>query len=1512
MFKSIKKIVNILTGIVAVMLLTLIVLFFICRIPSVQTFIVKKITYYISKETKSTISFGKITFTFFNRIEITDVLVKDQHNDTLLYAQNITAGIRQINPKRKIYRIGKVVVMKPVFNLISDSTGLMNLNWYLNFIQKPKDTTLHTNPYFHINQIDISDGRFSHINKYAPRTNTPIDFNNLRIAGINVIVENLDNYNDSTKLDIYNLGCRESTGLIVKKMSSNLLVHNQNIIFRNSAIICDSSIINADHVGILADSSASFRKFYEEVKLDIALRKSLISSNDLKYFVSSLKDYHETIWLSGDIKGSVAELKGRHIKATYKNGTNLDFDFDFSGLPDIEKTFMFIDVIDFSSISKDVEQVFIPGKGRIVLPETLRKLGVVSFSGTFTGFITDFVTYAKINTKKGIISTDISLRPSQSGSYNVKGLLKGSDIDLGSITDKPALFGGLSMEANVNGTASSIKKFALNLTAKIDSIEINNYKYRNIALNGYFTDKTWDGNIKVEDENINMELLGKFDFSNKLPEFDFSLKLPKANLNLLNLAKSDTSSQVSLMMTANFRGNSIDNLDGEIKLLNSNFRKNSKNLNISDFSIKSFIWNNKPAISIRTDFLDANLFGRYNFAGIENSIKRKLALLMPSRFENPKTSGRVNDNNFIFDIKFKNTDDLNRFFNSGITLSENSQIHGVFNPDSIISVAASAKQFSLNRTVFNNLSFEGNSVDTVAAVMIRSTSVDLSGLSEIKDLNFSFNSIPDKFRSNLNWDNREKTRNMGSLIAEGEFVKSAPEQKRGILRIGLQPADVYIRDVLWKVTPAVIQIDSNSVKFEKLSFMSGENYFHLDGAISANTSDTLMMEFHGISLDPLNLLYEKRQGNDPNMIRLALGGILNGKIRLTDIYKNFMFESDISVKDFRILGGHFGEIKILSEWNNKKKVADITGSNDFEGIKMIDIKGSFDPVTANADLTAKADKLPVDILNPLLKIFASGITGTASGKVNFFGNFNRPVLTGALKGENVSLKIDYLQTRYTFNDSIRFTTTGIKFNNITTYDDKQNTAIISGEVTHKYFKNFAVDMNIAIPSSNDFMILNTKPKDNELFYGTAYGSGITSIRSNSSGLSFDISARTGKDTRFFIPLSKGVSVADRSFINFVEKKTDKTIPGTNQKAALSVQTKSSFDMNFDLEVTPDAEVQIIFDAKAGDKMRGTGTGNLNINLNRNGEFKINGDYLIEDGDYLFTVGGLLNKKFIVQNGGKITFNGDIQNAEIDVKAIYKTKAKLYDIMMNMGMLSEAKLKEKIPVEVWLNLTGNLYNPVVTFDIYLPTANEETRAYLKSMIVTDEEMSRQVLFLLVMNSFYADPSLTSGGSQNSANIGTATVGVTTTEMISNQISNWLSQISRDVDIGVAYRPGSTELANSQEVELALSTQILNDRVTINGNFDYGGSQSVPGAASGNRQLSGAFDVEYRILKNSEKLRFRVFNRSNDNFYFDNTNGVQYTQGVGLFFKQDYNKLRDLFSKKPKSTVKKEKETKMKNK
>ncbi|MGB8491034.1 MAG: translocation/assembly module TamB domain-containing protein, partial [Bacteroidales bacterium] len=106
-------------------------------------------------------------------------------------------------------------------------------------------------------------------------------------------------------------------------------------------------------------------------------------------------------------------------------------------------------------------------------------------------------------------------------------------------------------------------------------------------------------------------------------------------------------------------------------------------------------------------------------------------------------------------------------------------------------------------------------------------------------------------------------------------------------------------------------------------------------------------------------------------------------------------------------------------------------------------------------------------------------------------------------------------------------------------------------------------------------------------------------------------------------------------------------------------------------------------------------------------------------------------------------------------------------------------------------------------------------------------------------------------------------------------------------------------NSQEVELALSTQLLNNKLAINGNFDVRGANNAF-----ENPITGDFDIEYKL---AEKIRFKVFNRYN-NFYTGM--GASYTQGLGLFFQQEFNKLSDLFGKKNKSEMKKEEQPEVK--
>ncbi|MFQ5335513.1 MAG: translocation/assembly module TamB domain-containing protein, partial [Flavobacteriales bacterium] len=303
-----------------------------------------------------------------------------------------------------------------------------------------------------------------------------------------------------------------------------------------------------------------------------------------------------------------------------------------------------------------------------------------------------------------------------------------------------------------------------------------------------------------------------------------------------------------------------------------------------------------------------------------------------------------------------------------------------------------------------------------------------------------------------------------------------------------------------------------------------------------------------------------------------------------------------------------------------------------------------------------------------------------------------------------------------------------------------------------------------------------------------------------------------------------------------------------------------------------------------DILKARGRGNIEMKITTLGDFNILGQYEIEDGDYLFTLQNIINKKFLLEKGGSITWNGDPYNATLDITALYKLKAPLYDI------LQDSSYKKRVPVDCRLKMTGKLASPSIAFDIDLPKSDEKIQSDVASAIGTQEEMNKQVFTLLMLNRFKSPGGATS--SANRVGIGSST----TSELLSNQLTNWLSQISNDFDIGVDYRPGDE--ISSQELDVALSTQLFNDRMILEGNIGMSDNNNT--GVSGNNSVAGDFSLEYKITDDG-KLRAKVYNESNDQNIM-NTNTAKYTQGAGISYREEFDTfgefLRKIFRKKKK--------------
>ena len=96
-----------------------------------------------------------------------------------------------MNIRGNILKLGHIELVEPSIALITDSTGMMNLKWYLELLGSSKDTASKSGNKFSVNQITINDGRFRLLNRTGPEAKIKIDFNNLLLSGINGEIEDI-------------------------------------------------------------------------------------------------------------------------------------------------------------------------------------------------------------------------------------------------------------------------------------------------------------------------------------------------------------------------------------------------------------------------------------------------------------------------------------------------------------------------------------------------------------------------------------------------------------------------------------------------------------------------------------------------------------------------------------------------------------------------------------------------------------------------------------------------------------------------------------------------------------------------------------------------------------------------------------------------------------------------------------------------------------------------------------------------------------------------------------------------------------------------------------------------------------------------------------------------------------------------------------------------------------------------------------------------------------------------
>lgn len=1434
-----------------------------------QTLLSQFIASEISSSLDTKITIDKVYITFINRFQLKNLYIEDLNGDTLLYAPKINLGIQGINIKDKILTLKKATLHDSYIQFITDTTGTINMKFIIDKIRKSEDRIkTDSEPWrLKIRNAELKNSRFVISDEVRKPYKGGIDLTNMDMNEVNLSISDMQIKGDTIEMQIGDIQLTEKSGFHINSFSSSLSIGKNYMHFKDVVTQTPWSEIHSPYVQFSFSSFQDFSDVINLVNIKLNLEPSHISFKDISYFAPTLIGYNEDFRISGNISGRINDMSGKDIFLQYSRNTLLETNFNLIGLPDFKATFMHFDIDRFMTTNADIELFKIPGsKKKIELPDNLKKLGNINYSGKFTGYPDDFVTYGKFRTDLGEISTDILLKPDTTNTLRFTGRLKTMDFKLGELIDASDKIDKISMDGNISGISSKGKLFA-NIESTIDSFRILGYNYQSINISGELTESSFDGSFDISDPNISMDFSGRADFSGENPEYAFTANVVRARPYYLNIYKSDPSFFLSFLLETNFTGNSLDNMEGEISLVNSLFSNSENQIQMYDFTLKSITDNlNSGSIIIRSDLLDGEITGEYHFSTLPASINKLVNNYIPtlSTLTDP-VIWKEDHNNFTFNFRFKNIHPSVEFFFPGYDFGNNAVFSGAYNPtEKKIEINGDFPLFTFKENDIENISVKAFASNDTYEVSASSSAFVLGNNMKLENIQLIASVFTDTVDARITWDNRATPRYAGEIDLTTVFDENRSTGNTQ-LKIHTSPSSFVFNDTLWHISESVIEVDTNSVRIDTFGISNQQQDFFIFGKLSSNPDDALFMKFSDMDIATFNLFTSRA--------KITMGGYLSGEATLRDPLNKPIFLSDLHIRDLEINKDKLGDGKIGAIWNNsQKKIALIVETIKGEN-KQLSVVGDYFPENGLLDFNINLDKLRVSLFEPYLADLISDLKGMATGKLTMKGTLKAPDLNGTVQLQKSSTLVDYLMTSYYFTNELRVINNNIVFKNFEIFDEKGSRAVADGTVFMNNLKNIRLDIRL---NATNFAFLNTTEKDNELFYGEVHAGGIVRITGPVNDLLMDINAKTERNSVFYIPLYGAEEVYEQDFIQWVSADKDKEDEADIKSSGYEVNLKG-LKMNFNLEITPDAQIQLIFDPKVGDKMRGWGSGNLKMMINTLGKFEIYGEMTIERGDYLFTLKNLINKYFEVERGGTISWDGDPLDANIDLKAVYRLKASVF----NIAPEPMESLRRRIPVDILFRMSGKLMNPLITPDIQLPTADQETRNIVSNRITTDEDMMKQFLSLLIINNFYSD--MNPAGFGGTAQRGS---GIAGSELFTNQLSNWLSQISKDFDLGVNYRPGD-ELTSNQ-LEVALSTQLLNDRVRINTNLGMGGGQTAAAPASNPNNIVGDFDVDFQITK-SGKLHIKAFNRSNDNLLIRTS---PYTQGAGFTYREDFNSFGEL--------------------
>ena len=1320
-----------------------------------------------------------------------------------------------------------------------------------------------------------------------------LDYAHMHIRDVNVDAENISYSPDVMAGKINQFTFNDKSGLTVKNFRTTFFYGPKNAYLNGLYLETPQTIIQKQ-LRVSYPSLDAISKNIGLLKVNADLDGSRLSLKDVLLIMPTMstmepfKHYPNSVLkINGKVAGQVNNLRISNLDVSGLSKTRIKASATLKGLPDMNKAYFDVTLNDFNTSQADIAKL-VPAN---MIPASVSIPPDLNLKGTFKGGINNFNTKLNLRSSYGAADVIATLKNanSKTGATYVANL-KTNDLNVGALIKQPQTAGKITLNANIKGTGLDPKKANLQFNGDVAKAYLQGYNYQHLLLTGTANNGSYVVKAGMKDPNLNFSLDAKANLNKKYPSVNATLTVDNINLKSLNLTTTDMRFHGKII--ANVPTADPDYLNASIQGTDLLLINKDQRIRLDSVSFISTANSDSSSIRLKTPFLTAHMAGKYKLTEVGSAFQEVI-----NKYFNQATAGKTmvktkpnySPQQFMFDVKIVKTPLLTQFVPTLKQLTPVT-INGHFNSSTgELVLNGSAQKVIYGTNVINNLKLAINTGNNALNYNLTADEVKASGV-DLLYPSVTGNAQNDKL--SLNLQVRDATKKERYRIA-GVFSIMPDEYQFSFLQNGL-----LLNYSPWAVNADnALQFGSKGILAKNFSITNSNQVLSINTG-SGTMNGPLDVDFKNFHLETLTRIAQQDS--------LQVGGVINGNAQLSDFQKSMKFTSALNINDFNFKGDTVGNLAI--KVNNQTPDAyaatiNITGKGN-----QVNLNGLY-YTNPSGKLDMNLDVVTLNVKS--IEGFSFGSIrnskGTISGQLKIAGTTAAPVIRGDVNFNQVGFNVAMLNSYFTMpKESITFNNEGILFNNFTLVDSTNNKAIISGGIYTKTFTDFKFGMNI---TSDNFRVVNSTQADNKLYYGKLYINSNISIKGNIDKPIIDATLTVNDKTDLTIVLPESdPGVEDRKgvveVINENAPKLD-SILLAKQLDSLKKTNLKGLDVTATVNINKAAKFTIVVDENNGDVVHLQGEAHLNGGIDASGKTNLTGTYTVESGSYNLAY-ATVKRKFNFKSGSTITWTGDPTSANINLTAIYIANVPPIDLVQQQlggdnTSQNATQYKQKLPFNVDLRLKNQLLKPDISFDIVLPDSSYTVSPDVVSTVndrlaqirQDPNEMNKQVLGVLVLGHFIGDNPLQSQG-------GNAGIASTIRSSVSSLLSDQLNKLAGDLIGGVQLNFNLTSGAdystgiqqNRTDLNVGLSKQFLNDRVTVTvgNNFNLEG-QNQPGQKT--TDIAGNISVNYKLTQDG-RYRIRAYRR--DEFIV--VEGQVVETGVGFSLTYEYNKFKELFTKKTK--------------